>query len=189
MPSNPLFLIRNEQVSGSSPLVGSLCSDLQAKRRSMERPRYRVGTFTGTCTPSIRPRRLSSPSGASLMSKNGSIAPQVNPDLNLRTLAWPAPHLDLPSQTFDPLAHRRETHARPSGQKIEPSAVVNNLYQHSWFSVRNLTSTLLAPEWRRALVRASCSTRNRSTLSLQGDLQGILPRRLTVSRARLSPDG
>jgi hypothetical protein len=24
MPCNPLFLIRNEQVSGSSPLVGSL---------------------------------------------------------------------------------------------------------------------------------------------------------------------
>jgi len=26
MPGNPLFLTRNEQVSGSSPLVGSLCS-------------------------------------------------------------------------------------------------------------------------------------------------------------------
>src|SRR5215217_4828816 len=68
--------------------------------------------------------------GASLMSKNGSIAPQVNPYRNLRTLAGPAPHLDLPTQTFDPLAHRRETHAGPHRGGIEPSAVVNNLCQH-----------------------------------------------------------
>ena len=64
------------------------------------------------------------------MSKNGSIAPQVNPDRNLRTLAGSAPHLDLPTQTFDPLAHRRETHAGPHRGGIEPSAVVNNLCQH-----------------------------------------------------------
>src|SRR5215204_447132 len=70
------------------------------------------------------------PQGASLMSKNASIAPQVNPDRNLRTLAGSAPHLDLPTQTFDPLAHRRETHAGPHRGGIEPSAVVNNLCQH-----------------------------------------------------------
>ena len=34
MPGSPLFLTRNEQVSGSSPLVGSLFSlDLQVKRK------------------------------------------------------------------------------------------------------------------------------------------------------------
>ena len=64
------------------------------------------------------------------MSKNGSIAPQVNPDRNRRTFAGPAPHLDLSTQTFDPLAHRRETHAGPHTGGIEPSAVVDNLCQH-----------------------------------------------------------
>ena len=35
MPGNHLFLTRNEQVSGSSPLVGSsFCCDLQEKRKS-----------------------------------------------------------------------------------------------------------------------------------------------------------
>src|SRR5215207_6286820 len=96
----------------------------------MEGPRYRIGRCTGGCTSSIGPRRSSSPSGASLMSENGSIAPQVNPDRNLRTLAGPAPHFDLLSQTFDPLAHRRETHAGPHREGIEPSAVVHNLCQH-----------------------------------------------------------
>jgi hypothetical protein len=64
------------------------------------------------------------------MSKNGSIASQVNPDRNLGTLSRAAPHLDLPIQTFDPLAHRRETHAGTHRGGIEPSAVVNNLCQH-----------------------------------------------------------
>src|SRR5215207_6865508 len=105
-------------------------ADVQVKRKSMEGPRYRVGTSTGSCTSSICPGRLSSPSGASLMSENGGIAPQVNPDRNLRTLIGSAHHLDLPTQTFDPLAHRGETHAGPHRGGIEPSAVVNNFCEH-----------------------------------------------------------
>src|SRR5918995_1287548 len=39
MPGNHLFLTRNEQVSGSSPLVGSsFCCDLQEKRKSGRTP-------------------------------------------------------------------------------------------------------------------------------------------------------
>src|SRR5688572_19944201 len=96
----------------------------------MEGPRYRVGTSTRRCTSSIGPRRLSSPSGGVIDVEEREYRPQVNPDRNLRTLAGPALHLELPTQTFDPLAHRRETHAGPHRGGIEPSAVVNNLCQH-----------------------------------------------------------
>jgi hypothetical protein len=50
------------------------------------------------------------------MSNNVRIAPQVNPERNLRTLARSAPHLDLPTQTFDPLSPTRSGCSAKNGR-------------------------------------------------------------------------
>ena len=56
--------------------------------------------------------------------------PPREPHRNLGTLTGPAPDLDLPAQTLDPLAHRREPYARPSRPGIESPTIVGDLYQN-----------------------------------------------------------
>src|SRR5215216_1367222 len=53
---NALFLTRNEQVSGSSPLVGSLfCCDLQVKHKRQEEALDELGGFVLQPTTATRP--------------------------------------------------------------------------------------------------------------------------------------
>ena len=112
--------------------------------------------------------------------RGGARVPSPTGTLRVTFVPSPdGPRSRSPRPGRGPLVHRGEPHAGPEVRrsKPRPSSSTSATTAFPSPSARSLTSTCSAPEWRRALASASCTTRESCTPTSPGSLRGTPPRR------------